>query len=145
MQTIVVVEDNPDLRVLLHTVLSRAFPDGALHEAATGRAFLLLLELHQPDLVLLDVQLPDFSGLSLYQLLRLRPDLQEVPVLFVTANAELVREAALSGPYACLAKPFNIAALVTNAQALLAQRATAQAIGTKDELAEPPCKQITLP
>jgi DNA-binding response OmpR family regulator len=145
MQTIILVEDNLDLRVLLHTVLSRAFPDVALHEAATGRAFLLLLELHQPDLVLLDVQLPDISGLSLYQVLRLRPDLQEAPVLFVTANAELVHKAALSGPYACLAKPFNIAALVTHAQALLSQHATAKALETKDTMVKPSCEQVTMP
>jgi DNA-binding response OmpR family regulator len=141
MQTILLVEDNLDLRVLLRTVLAYEFPTAALQEAATGRAFLTLLDQQQPRLVVLDVHLPDASGLSLYHLLRLRPNLQEVPVLFVTANPGLVRAAALVGQYACLAKPFDLAVLVTHVRALLAPLDPSKAGGAKDGLIGSACEQ----
>jgi DNA-binding response OmpR family regulator len=119
MYNILLVEDDPDLREIMHLVLSNGFMGCTLHEADTGGASFAVVDQRTPDLLLLDVQLPDVSGITLYKLLRLRPDLKDVPVLFVTANPQLVHEAGLAGPHACLAKPFDLSQLVERARALL--------------------------
>ncbi|MDE2103336.1 MAG: response regulator [Patescibacteria group bacterium] len=129
MLTVLLVEDDSDLREIFSVVLSNGLAGCTLCEAATGREVLTLLEEQTPDLMLLDVQLPDFSGISLYNLLRLRPDLREVPVLFVTANPQLVHEAALDGPYACLGKPFSLDMLVERAYDLLCRYSTLGSLG----------------
>jgi FixJ family two-component response regulator len=66
MHTIFLVEDDPGVRYFVRMLLSAELPDCTVHEAATGRAFFALLEQQNPTLVLLDVQLPDASGLRLY-------------------------------------------------------------------------------
>lgn len=128
MYTIFFVEDDPDVRGVVTFVLADALTRCSIAEAATGLAFMELLQQRTPDLVILDVQLPDASGLSLYNLLRARADLQNVPVLFLTANPQLVRQAALDGHYVCLAKPFRIAQLVAQVQALLGPSATSAGV-----------------
>jgi DNA-binding response OmpR family regulator len=125
MQMIILVEDDSALRGTLTWLLSDEFPDCTVYPAATGRTFLTLLEQQPPDLVLLDVQLPDVSGLLLYHLLRRRAGLREVPVLFVTANPELVHDAGLRGSYRCLAKPFDAEQLIDQVETLLARRSSA--------------------
>jgi DNA-binding response OmpR family regulator len=122
MQLILLVEDDPNLRATLTWMLADAFPDCAVQAAATGRTFLALLEQQAPDLVLLDLHLPDTTGLLLYELIRRRAELGAVPVLFVTANPEFVRDARLAGSYGCLAKPFDVAHLVTQVHTLLARQ-----------------------
>jgi DNA-binding response OmpR family regulator len=54
-----------------------------------------------------------------YKLIRLQADRKAVPILFVTATPELVREVGLCGSYACLGKPFELEDLVSHVKTLL--------------------------
>ncbi|MBI2163585.1 MAG: response regulator [candidate division NC10 bacterium] len=110
--TILVVDDDKLIRWSVSVVLGHA--GYRVQEAATGKD----LE-HRPDLVLLDIALPDLDGLSILEMLRkLRPDL---PVLMMTADAtnETARQAARLGARGQLDKPFDPTLLqVTVSEAL---------------------------
>lgn len=106
---VVIVEDNEDVRAL-HVAMLRRW--GCLiHEAADGRAGLALIRAHHPDLVLLDVMMPDLSGHDVLQLLRADadPQLRATPVVMTTALAarELVASIGALGVSGYLVKPFT--------------------------------------
>lgn len=119
MSTIFLVEDDEAIRSIVEFILVDTLIGCTVHAAATGVEFLKLLTTRTPDLILLDVRLPDANGVSLYQMLRQNEHLARVPVLFVTANPDLVHQAFLNGPHACLAKPFCVDALIEQVQTLL--------------------------
>ena len=81
---IAVVEDNADNRLLLSCVLSEQY-DLAMYE--DGLSALTAFFAAAPDLVLLDLSLPDVSGEEVVRAMRAAPALQAVPFIAVTANA----------------------------------------------------------
>ncbi|MEV1131018.1 response regulator [Agromyces sp. NPDC049794] len=96
--------------------VNRAFVDAqpgftVVAEAHTGAAALAAIELHRPQLVLLDVYLPDLGGLDVLRRLRAIGD--DVEVIAVTAARDLdtVRRARLLGVRHYLVKPFSGASL----------------------------------
>lgn len=96
--------------------VNRAFVDAqpgftVVAEAHTGAAALAAIELHRPQLVLLDVYLPDLGGLDVLRRLRATGD--DVEVIAVTAARDLdtVRRARLLGVRHYLVKPFSGASL----------------------------------
>jgi two-component system KDP operon response regulator KdpE len=74
--TILIVEDDPPIRRLLRTTLGAH--DYRTHEAATGAEALSALRHHRPDLVLLDLGLPDIDGLVLIGRIR---EISPVPIV----------------------------------------------------------------
>jgi CheY-like chemotaxis protein len=84
---VLLVDDDRDIRTVTSMVLSTR-GIGTVHEAGTGREGLRLAREHQPDLILLDVVLPDISGETVLQLLRVDPLTQHIPVVFFTASTE---------------------------------------------------------
>jgi len=87
-KTILVVEDDQDLCSLLEYNLSRAGYEVRIANQVEGT-----LEIAQsigPDLILLDVMLPDGDGFDICRLLRASTALAEVPILFLTARGEEV-------------------------------------------------------
>ncbi|HEY7497594.1 MAG TPA: response regulator [Vicinamibacterales bacterium] len=80
---ILVVEDHADLRRIFATALFVAGFD--VQQAADGWMALNLLETDPPDLVVLDLFLPNVSGFVVQQELAARVDLQHIPVVVVTA------------------------------------------------------------
>ncbi|MFD7917723.1 response regulator transcription factor [Streptomyces sp. NPDC059740] len=89
---LLVVDDEPTVRELLRTALRYAGFE--VDAAATGRQALDLAATHTPDLVLLDVMLPDMDGFEVIRRLRAQPRSPlagrggDVPVLFVTARED---------------------------------------------------------
>lgn len=83
-----------------------------LHDRVRGR---------RPDLILLDVHLPDASGLELLHLLKANPDTADIPVIMISADAMPEQiDAALAAGAACyLTKPVQIAALLVQVDDLL--------------------------
>jgi DNA-binding response OmpR family regulator len=83
---IAIVEDEPDIASLVVSYLRK---EGFLTETfSTGRAFLLALEKRAPDLLLLDLMLPDMNGVEVCRALKIRPEWRSIPVIMLTAKGE---------------------------------------------------------
>jgi len=82
-KTILVVDDEPDVVSYLEMVLQ----DAGYHTvtAANGREGMTLVRRERPDLVVLDISMPEASGTRLYKELKTDPDLGATPVVIVTA------------------------------------------------------------
>jgi two-component system cell cycle response regulator DivK len=111
-EQILVVEDNERNMKLLRDVLQAA--GYRLVEATTGRQAVELAAEHAPDLVLMDIQLPDIDGIEALARFRAQDRLASVPVLAVTAQAmqgdrERLTAAGFDG---YISKPVDIVALV---------------------------------
>ncbi|MDD0844629.1 hybrid sensor histidine kinase/response regulator [Pseudomonas sp. Gutcm_11s] len=114
------VEDHPAcLRVLQEGLRGIAEVAGA---GSVRRALLLLSE-QVPALVLLDLDLPDGSGLEILDAMRADPRLAEVPVLVVSAasDEDVLDEARAKGAQACLLKPVDLQQLRQIAVSLLSE------------------------
>jgi len=111
MAEILVVEDEDNIAVALDFLLSR---DGHSHSRlATGAGAVDQIRAERPDLVLLDVMLPDVSGYQIVQDLRADPALKDVRVLMMTARGSVVerRKGLALGADGFIAKPFELSEL----------------------------------
>jgi DNA-binding response OmpR family regulator len=124
---ILVIEDEEDIRRLVVELLARA--GYRAEEAPDGRAGLRALHATPPDLVLLDVSMPELDGWQTLERIR---DLSDVPVLMLTARgAELERVRGLkAGADDYMTKPFGRQELVARVEALL-RRASSQERGVR--------------
>src|ERR671931_932708 len=113
---ILVVDDDADIRGLLRELLERASYD--VVEASNGRDGLRTLYARSPDLVLLDVSMPELEG---WQTLERNRDVSDVPVLMLTARAaELEKVRGLkAGADDYVAKPFGGQELLARVEAHL--------------------------
>ena len=112
MSTVLVVDDQDDIRLLLNAALTRR--GWSVVEAATGREALSLLhEGASPDLVILDVQMPDLDGWDTLAAIRGAPLASDVPVILCTvrSRAEDVRKAWRLGGDGYVTKPFSLTEL----------------------------------
>jgi len=104
---ILVVEDNPDNRVLLHAILDE---DYEVRDAENGREGLELIGRWHPDLVLLDVSLPEMDGLEVARRAKADPATRHIPLIAVTAHA-MAGDRNRSKEAGCddhLSKPFRV-------------------------------------
>jgi DNA-binding response OmpR family regulator len=112
MKKIVLIEDDSDLYALLKYNLEK---EGfILAGAQTGRGALDLCRRERPDLVILDIMLPDSDGLDICKGIRAHPELANTPVIFLTARAsESDRIVGLElGANDYIVKPFFIRELI---------------------------------
>ena len=123
MAKILVIEDDPDMSRLMTYKLQMQGHEVAASD--TGVEGLEIVQRDQPDLVLLDVQLPDVTGLELCRLLRADPAAKDTVIVMVSASAaENEVDAGLSaGADDYVTKPFAPSKLVGRIEALLAGRA----------------------
>lgn len=82
--SIAVVEDNPDNRLLVQAILEELYD---VVEYATGVEAVAGLERERPALVLLDISLPEMDGTEVLAWIRDSDDLQDLPVIALTAHA----------------------------------------------------------
>ena len=111
MARVMVIEDEDNIAIALDFLLTR---DGHDHSRlATGAGALEALRATHPDLVLLDVMLPEVSGYQIVQDLRADPSLRDVRVLMMTARGSAMerRKGLALGADGFIAKPFDLAEL----------------------------------
>lgn len=129
MPVIYIVEDDENIREIESFSLKNS--DYKVEEFGGAASFWHRINEKVPDLVLLDVMLPDEDGLTVVRKLRQRADTRRVPVIMVTAKtSELDRVKGLdSGADDYLIKPFGVMELISRVKALL--RRTTNLTGTK--------------
>lgn len=115
--TVLIVEDEPGIADILRITLK--YHGFTVHTAATGRQAVIAAREHRPDLVLLDVMLPDGNGWEVCRTLRAERD--DLAVIFVTARdapRDVVGGLALGGDD-YITKPFGVDEVVARVQAVL--------------------------
>jgi len=85
VRRVAIIEDNPDAARLLRRVL-QAHGEYQIHEAYDGRAGLEMVRQEPPDLILLDMMMPELDGLGVLDGLKQDERLKDVPVIVVTAK-----------------------------------------------------------
>lgn len=123
--SILAVDDEPDVTGLLRFHLTRA--GCTVRTAASGRAALNLIQQQAPDLILLDLMLPDIDGFGVCEILRRQPATATLPIIILSAwSTPDARHVGLElGALAYLTKPFRPKEVVELVQRLLGQTATA--------------------
>jgi two-component system OmpR family response regulator len=118
---VLVVDDEPNIRELVQVALK--FHGCAVTASSSGQDALRQAETTRPDLIVLDVMLPDLDGFEVCR--RLRAAGNDVPVIFLTArdtSSDTVTGLALGGDD-YVTKPFSVEALVARVRAVLRRAA----------------------
>jgi two-component system phosphate regulon response regulator PhoB len=131
---ILVVEDEADLRGLLEYNLRQAGYD--VFSRSTGKAGLDAARVERPDLVVLDLMLPEMPGLDVCKALQREPATRGLPILMLTArSAEVDRVLGLElGAEDYVTKPFSVRELLVRVRKILARHGFAET--SKEEAPE---------
>ena len=121
MSVILIVEDNEKNMKLVRDILQHK--GHATLEAVTGGEGVRLAVEKRPDLVLMDIQLPDIDGIAALQLIRKEPALDAMPVLAVSASVmpDDQHKIVTSGFDAFITKPINLKQFLDTVQRFLAE------------------------
>jgi two-component system, cell cycle response regulator DivK len=116
---ILVVEDNKDMNMMLAQLLERAGYQVVL--AGDGQTALTQAKQHHPDLILMDLSLPDIDGWQAVGLLRKMPEFRDTPIIAATAHVSAADQArALAvGCTVHIGKPFKTRSLLHTIEQLL--------------------------
>ena len=115
---ILVVDDSPANLQLCRGLLNNEFD---VRLAKSGKMALEALERFRPDVILLDIEMPDMSGFEVMDEINKKKELNRIPVIFVTSHAteKLVAKAMRSGAVNYIVKPFEADLLRAKIQAAL--------------------------
>lgn len=115
---LMVVDDDPDVRFVVSALLGAEFETT---EALNGLDALEKVERHEPDLVILDVNMPVMNGLSCCSAIKRNLDSDNLPIIFMSAAASTsIRQHAVTvGGVAFLEKPFDTSTLREEVRAAL--------------------------
>jgi len=89
-----IVEDNNDFRLTLRGILAKRFPFMAFHEAMNGKEALQQIDSFEPDLIFLDINLPDSNGLEITKNLR-KYNCEAKIIILTSYNLPEYRDAAI--------------------------------------------------
>jgi CheY-like chemotaxis protein len=112
-RTIMVVDDEPDVVTILRAILE--LNEYNVMSAYSGPELFARLEEQKPDLIILDVMMPDMDGLEVLSRLKSAPKTSSIPVILLTAlnNAENILTGFKMGADHYITKPFRRTHLVT--------------------------------
>jgi CheY-like chemotaxis protein len=111
VKRVLLVDDDDDLREALRDLL--AFGGYDVADAASGAEALAWLAANgAPDLILLDLMMPDMTGAELKAKLDAVPCLQDIPVLVLSGDTRLAEQAAAMGAAGWICKPTPMDALL---------------------------------
>ena len=124
-KTILIVDDEPDIvEILRYNLEKSGYQTLSAHN---GLDAVNLAKQHHPDLILLDVMLPDMDGIQTCETIRSNPDLQGTIIAFLTARSEDYSEIAgfQAGADDYITKPIRPKVLISRIQSLLKRSKTA--------------------
>ena len=119
------IDDKIENLISLKALLKESFPQSMILTAQNGRDGIELAQKHDPDVILLDVMMPDMNGYEVCQILKADPVLQDIPVVFVTAlsgDRETRLKAVENGAEAFIHKPIDELELQIQMRTLLRLR-----------------------
>ena len=120
-RTIMVVDDDPDIMTLVKKIIERR---GYMAECvSSGEEVFRRLEVQKPDLILLDVVLPEMDGLEVLTRLKSRPETSSIPVILLTGNGRYsdVLMGYQMGTDYYISKPFTGTQLITGINLVLGE------------------------
>jgi DNA-binding response OmpR family regulator len=122
-KNILCIEDEPEMIDLIRLILSRR--GFIVLGANSGEEGLKLIQEKHPDLILLDLMMPDMDGWEVYQKMKADEKTRQIPVIVVTARAQSIDKVlglhiAKVDDY--IAKPFSPQELLTSVENVLAGR-----------------------
>jgi|SRR5215207_4096813 len=108
--SVLIAEDHEDSRDALKTLLDAL--GYTVHEASNGSQAVEQARLHRPDLILMDMMMPQVDGFQATRLLRADPDFQDVPIIAITAMEGARAPVLEAGCDDLVAKPVDIRAFI---------------------------------
>jgi|SRR3990170_1663837 len=120
-KTIMVVDDNPDIITIVKTILEGK--GYKVLSAASGAELLNMLKDQKPDLIILDIMMPEMDGLEVLSRLKAASDTATIPVILLTAKVQyedVLGGYKLGADY-YITKPFTSTQLVNGINLLLGE------------------------
>ena len=115
---VLLVEDDESVRQLVRVTLQ--MNDYEVVEAKDGLEGLLMLDMHRPDAIVLDLMMPDVAGERMLTQLRQTPETKRTPVVIITGKPEVAPEViGLVGPENFFPKPFDPDVVIDRLKALI--------------------------
>ena len=134
LRTLLYVEDNRANLALVEKIIARR-PDMRLLSAADGASGIALARMHQPQVILMDINLPGISGIEALKTLREDPVTAHIPVLALSANAmpRDIEKGLAAGFFRYLTKPIKVSEFLETLDLALevAQAASERALSTE--------------
>jgi DNA-binding response OmpR family regulator len=119
---VLIVDDEPDtVELIRDTLRSEGFRTQTAHN---GRQALEVIGRKRPDLVILDIMMPELSGFEVLEALRKETSTASIPVLVLTARGEEsdARRGLALGARRYMSKPFDVGALIAEVRRHLGER-----------------------
>lgn len=124
-KTVLLIEDDSDLRLLVRRILERALIDINVHESVSGADGLTFAASARPDLVLLDLNLPDMPGTEVVRRLRSMCATRSIPIAILSADVDEARRTLHHTVDGYISKPFDIDVLLVEVERVLSYRVQA--------------------
>lgn len=139
---VLVVDDNPtNLDILVDTLSS----EYRLGVAKSGARAIAYVQAHQPDLVLLDIMMPEMDGYDVCLHLKQAPETRDVPVIFITAMNEAgqVAHGFEVGAVDYVTKPFHASEVLARVRTHLSIKEMREALNAQNQVLERTVKEKT--
>jgi CheY-like chemotaxis protein len=109
LHTLLYVEDNPENLKLVEQIIAR-HPDIRLLTAVNGKSGIEIARMSQPEVILMDINLPDISGYEALKILRSDPATTHIPIIAISANAMApdIERSLKAGFFRYLTKPIKV-------------------------------------
>ncbi len=118
--SVLIIDDEPGITAALMVRLESVGFE--VYHAINGLAGVEAVAMHRPDVVILDIRMPDIDGLEVCRRLRSNPDTADTPVVFLSANIpeSITGMTDETGAAAFLAKPFEASDVIETVRSVLA-------------------------
>ncbi|MBN1289148.1 MAG: response regulator [Actinobacteria bacterium] len=118
---ILIIDDDPSINELVCMALTN---EGYYtYDALSGIRGYRLAKKEQPDIIILDVMMPEMDGFEVFRKLRLDPETKRIPVLFLSAltTEDAIQKGLYMGASGYITKPFDLTALIEKVKGILGQ------------------------